>query len=41
MPQLLFFSLRTQTNFLLEYIHKKQKDSLEARAVLLTISLEI
>ena len=41
MPQLLFFSLRAQANTLLEHSHKKRKDSLETRAVLLIISLEL
>ena len=41
MPQLLFFSLRTQTNTLLEHSHKKREDSLETWAVLLIISLEL
>ena len=41
MPQLLFFSLRAQTNTFLEHSHKKQKDSLETRAVVLIISLEL
>ena len=41
MPQLLFFSLRAQTNTLLEHSNKKRKDSLGTRAVLLIISLEL
>ena len=41
MPQLLFFSLRAQTNTLLEHSHKKREDSLETWAVLLIISLEL
>ena len=42
MPQLLFFSLRAQTNTSLEHSLKKRKeDSLEARVVLLIISLEL
>ena len=42
MPQLLFFSLRAQTNTSLEHSHKKRKEySLEARVVLLIISLEL
>ena len=36
-----FFSLRAQANNLLEYSHKKWKDSLETRAVLLIISLQL
>ena len=41
MPQLLLFSLRAQTNTLLEHSHKKRKHSLETRAVVLIISLEL
>ena len=41
MPQLLFFSLRAQTNTLLEHSDKKRKDTLETRAVVLIISLEL
>ena len=41
MPQLLFFGLRAQKNTSLEHSHKKRKDSLETRAALLIVSLEL
>ena len=41
MPQLLLFNLRVQTNALLDHSHKKLEDSLDTRAVLLIISLEV